>query len=98
MPGVQIPHCAAPISTNARCSGDEPPPRARPSTVTIRAPCAWAAGTRQRMTGSPSISTVHAPHSPSPQPSFVPVSAEVLAQHVEQPLAAAARAPAAARR
>ncbi len=31
------------------------------------------AGTRQLFTSAPSISTAHAPHSPSPQPSFVPV-------------------------
>src|SRR5688572_25723817 len=38
------------------------------------APCTCATGTRHEFTASPSTSTVHAPHSPSPQPSFVPVS------------------------
>src|SRR5436190_9113040 len=33
----------------------------------------WANGTRHEFTGSPSMSTVHAPHSPSPHPSLVPV-------------------------
>ena len=31
-------------------------------------------GTKHESTGAPSTSTVHAPHSPSPQPSFVPVN------------------------
>src|SRR5262249_45873129 len=42
--------------------------------VVTFAPSTCAAGTRHELTGAPSISTVHAPHSPSPQPSFVPVS------------------------
>src|SRR6476620_9920331 len=41
--------------------------------LTTVAPSAWATGTRHEQTGCPSISTVQAPHSPSPQPSFVPV-------------------------
>ena len=49
------------------------------------APSTWQTGTRHESTGAPSSRTVHAPHSPSPQPSFVPVRREVLAQHVEQP-------------
>src|SRR5262245_19799912 len=40
----------------------------------MSAPAIWAAGTRQLLTSRPSIITEHAPHSPSPQPSFVPVS------------------------
>ena len=48
---------------------------ANPSTVTICAPCARGAGTRQAITALPSKNTVHAPHSPSAQPSFVPISA-----------------------
>ncbi len=35
-------------------------------------PRTWASGTRHALTGSPSRRTVHAPHSPSPHPSFVP--------------------------
>ena len=41
--------------------------------VVIAAPSACASGTRQLFTSCPSISTEQAPHSPSPQPSFVPV-------------------------
>ena len=38
MPGVQIPHCAAPCATKARCSADSvPSAAARPSTVVDRA-------------------------------------------------------------
>src|SRR5262249_30546893 len=47
---------------------------ARPSTVTMLAPSAWQTGTRQLFTSLPSTSTEHAPHSPSPQPSFTPVN------------------------
>src|SRR5260370_28759361 len=36
-------------------------------------PSVWMRGTRQLFTSAPSISTEQAPHSPSPQPSFVPV-------------------------
>ena len=43
-----------------------------------------ATGTRQLFTSSPSISTAHAPHSPSPQPSFVPVRLNCFAQNVQQ--------------
>src|SRR4029077_10291561 len=41
--------------------------------VRIDAPSACSTGTRQLFTSAPSISTEQAPHSPSPQPSFVPV-------------------------
>src|SRR5258708_38516921 len=45
-----------------------------PSIVLIFVPLTWATGTRQLLTTSPSIKTEHAPHSPSPQPSLVPVN------------------------
>ena len=49
--------------------------RARPSTVVDRpGPRTRRASTRQESTGSPSTSTVQAPHSPSSQPCLVPVS------------------------
>ena len=48
-----------------------PPPGPRRSRSAARRTA--ASGTRQESTGSPSISTVQAPHSPSPQPSLVPV-------------------------
>ena len=38
-----------------------------------RVPATWQIGTRHESTGAPSTRTVQAPHSPSPQPSFVPV-------------------------
>src|ERR1041385_1726241 len=44
-----------------------------PSIVLIEQPWTWATGTRQLLTSRPSIRTLHAPHSPSPQPSLVPV-------------------------
>ena len=42
----------------------------------------------QEITARPSTSTVQAPHSPSPQPSLVPVQPERAAQDVEQPVCA----------
>src|SRR5215203_1231024 len=39
----------------------------------ISAPCARGAGTRHAITALPSRKTVHAPHSPSAQPSLVPI-------------------------
>ena len=78
MPGVQIPHCAAPWSRKASWRvSSEPRSRAasdRPSTVRTIRPSTWQIGTRQASTTWPSRSTEQAPHSPSPQPSFVPVS------------------------
>src|SRR5215469_5624997 len=41
--------------------------------VMIVTSCACRIGTRQLFTTSPSNKTAHAPHSPSPHPSFVPV-------------------------
>jgi hypothetical protein len=71
MPGVQMPHCAPISSMNARWRGCASP---RPSIVTIAVPPTCANGTRQLHTAAPSRSTVQAPHSPSPHPSFVPVN------------------------
>src|SRR5665213_1147206 len=74
MPGVQMPHCAAPYSRNARWTACSVSPLATPSIVVIEAPSTCNTGTRQEFTSSPSISTEQAPHSPSPQPSLTPVS------------------------
>ncbi len=56
-----------------RCSGLSASGVPSASTVRIDRPSTWHTGIRQLFTGSPSTSTVQAPHSPSPQPSFVPV-------------------------
>ena len=76
MPGVQIPHCAAPRrGTRAGAGGAAASPSARPSTVLDHpGRRAGRSGTRQAQTGSPSSRTVHAPQSPASQPTFVPVS------------------------
>ena len=74
MPGVQMPHCAPPCSMNASC------------TAWSRSPCGHAfdrrdrraVGVQQRHEAAVHELAVErteqAPHSPSPQPSFVPVS------------------------
>src|SRR6266849_898846 len=74
MPGVQIPHCALPQAMNASWTACNRSPSATPSLVRIVVPSACSAGMRQLFTSSPFNSIEHAPHSPSPQPSFVPVS------------------------
>ena len=43
-PGVQYPHCIAPCSSQACCTGCSTPSSARPSTVVIRWPAASADG------------------------------------------------------
>src|SRR6266511_2772074 len=73
MPGVHMPHCAAPHSRKACCNGSSRPSRDSPSTVRTFASCIWQTGARHEFTTSPSTITEQAPHSPSPQPSFVPV-------------------------
>ena len=70
---MQKPHCTAPQSMYACCSGWSASRFARPSIVVITEPCAAAAGTKHDITAAPSSHTVHAPHSPSAQPSLVPV-------------------------
>ena len=47
---------------------------AMPSMVVISVPSACRMGMRQELIRSPLRMTAQAPHSPSPQPSFVPVN------------------------
>ena len=82
MPGVQMPHWAPPVSRNAPAADRAPSVpgrRSRPSTVRHRPHAGrHRPGRPGRGRNRPARrrrSTVHAPHSPSPQPSFVPVSA-----------------------
>src|SRR5258708_25363083 len=49
-------------------------PAPMPSTVVTDLPAAARAGIKQLTTGAPSTSTVHAPQTPAPHTSFVPVS------------------------
>jgi hypothetical protein len=72
-PGVQYPHCMAPISSQACCTGCRIPSSAKPSTVVTRWPATSAAGVMHDVTARRPINTVQAPHAPSPQPSFGPV-------------------------
>src|SRR5208282_2292236 len=63
-----------PHSKKAACSALNCGPSATPSIVVRFAPAACSAGMRQLLTNLPSIKTEQEPHSPSPQPSFVPVN------------------------
>ena len=74
IPGMQNPHWLAPVLWKAFCTAVSSPGRARPSTVSMLAPCAFAAGIRHDFTSRPPTNTEHVPHSPAPHPSFVPVS------------------------
>src|SRR5262249_34826561 len=66
-PAGQTPHCMAPASMNACCTGWSWPSFSSPSTVVIGLPAtAWSL-VRQERVGCPSTSTVQAPHWPSPQ-------------------------------
>ncbi|KAG1377328.1 hypothetical protein G6F60_015331 [Rhizopus arrhizus] len=49
-----------------------------PSSVVTARPCAALTGITQDRAATPSISTVHAPHSPRPQPYFGPFSSRSL--------------------
>src|ERR1700738_4630512 len=69
-----MPHCAPPKSRKACCSACKRLSAAKPSIVVICAPEACSAGIKQLLTKTPSTNTEHEPHSPSPQPSLVPVN------------------------
>src|SRR5215472_5501788 len=73
IPGVQYAHCIAPSSRNACCTGCSRSSVANPSIVTMALPASVAIGVMHDRCARPSISTVHAPHCPSPHPYFVPV-------------------------
>src|SRR5579884_2672967 len=72
-PRVQKPHWAAPWVAKATWSGWTRPPSASPRRVTTSRPSIRPIRTRQLLTGSPSRSTVHVPHTPSPHPSLTSV-------------------------
>src|SRR5689334_17161553 len=73
MPGVQYPHWNASSARKASCTTCNLPAGARPSMVVIFLSATFEAATRHDLAAKPSISTVQAPHCPSPQPYFVPV-------------------------
>src|SRR6266508_2345442 len=73
-PGVVNPSWVANASQNPSWIGERAPSCASPSTVVTCDPSAEAASTMQLLVALPSRRTVHAPHSPVSQPTFVPVS------------------------
>lgn len=74
IPGVQKPQPKAVCSTKAFWRGERFSLVPNPSIVTIFCPedTFWTS-TRQERRAMPSMSTEQAPHSPTPQPNFVPV-------------------------
>src|SRR5438552_679506 len=73
IPEVQYPHCIEPTSRNASCKGCSRPLLSRPSMVVICRPAAARSEVMQDRVATPSMSTVQAPHWPSPQPYLLPV-------------------------
>src|ERR1039457_329874 len=72
-PGVQKPHCTAPLLVKLFLRDSPIGLVTRPSIVTRSRPSQSAANIRQEFTVNPSTRTVQAPHSPSPQAYLVPV-------------------------
>src|SRR3990167_5470412 len=72
MPGVQNPHCTAHLSTNPFFTASAFGSASSPSMVTTSRPLQSTANSRQEFSDAPSTRIVKAPHSPSPQPYFVP--------------------------
>src|SRR2546426_8397049 len=75
-PVWQYPHCGTSSAIQACCSGCRPFADS-PSIVVMFFPATCDTGVEHERTGLPSTWTVHAPHSPAPQPNFVPVSCSV---------------------
>src|SRR5712691_8501817 len=73
IPVVQYAHWNAPASRKACCTGCRCPSFSRPSMVVTGLPTAALTGIWQERRGIPPISTVQAPHWPSPQPYLLPV-------------------------
>ena len=74
MPLWQKPHCGTSSAIHAFCSGCDPCGD-RPSMVTIFSLALTVeTGRRHVRIGTPSMSTVHAPHCATPQPYLVPVN------------------------
>ena len=73
MPGVHIPHCAAPYRCKACWSGLRAPSFAKPSTVWTSWPSNCPAAVKQAKRCSPSMRMVQAPQSPASHPTLVPV-------------------------
>src|SRR6266849_5462321 len=73
IPGVQYAHWNAPASRKACCTGCRRPSFSSPSIVVIGLPAAALTAIWHDLRGTPPISTVQAPHWPSPQPYLLPV-------------------------
>src|SRR6185312_15090306 len=72
-PAWQYPHCGTSSSSHARCSLVEPSGD-NPSIVVTSAFVSDDARRWHERVATPLMCTVHAPHCPTPQPNFVPLS------------------------
>ena len=75
-PDSQYPHCTTSSFFQAACTA-LPVREFKSSMVITRLPETADTGVTQERMGTPSRSTVHAPHTANPQPNFVPVSPKV---------------------
>ena len=85
--GVQKPHCNAWCVRNASIIGCRASGLPKPSIVVIARSSHCTANSRHERTGSPSTSTVHAPHGALLAARVRAREPELLAQHVEQRVA-----------
>ena len=84
-PGVQMPHCAAPCARKDACRRRQPAVGKAFDRAHRAARDLADRRSRQAQTGAPSSSTVQAPQSPASQPTLVPVSRKMVAQHRRKP-------------
>src|SRR5882672_1087539 len=73
IPDWQYPHCGTSLSTHAFCTLCSVPLVARPSMVVIFLPTAADTGITHERVALPSMCTVQAPQTATPQPYLVPV-------------------------
>ncbi len=96
-PGVQKPHWKAPLAANARCSACMRGVSTRPSRVRTGRSTHPCASDRQERIGTPSISTVQAPHTPWLQPRLAAVrcssSRSTVSSVVDRPARTSAATP-----
>src|SRR5580658_3002056 len=75
-PVWQYPHCGTSSAIHACCNTCSPLAPS-PSMVVMLFPATCETGVEHDRIADPSTCTVQAPHSPAPQPNFVPVSSRV---------------------
>src|ERR1019366_957737 len=83
-PDRQKPQCIACSTMKAVWMGCGLSTEPRPSIVVTLCPSAFDIAVTQERIGTPSRSTVQAPHCARPQPNFGPFNLRIVLQHVQQ--------------